>query len=345
MPASKELRKYIEEELPYRLLIEMYKDSRRSLKKLGRTLHISHHTIAKTLNNLEQKYGLLYTLDIDTDKLGFSEGRVITIKFGNKPSHDFLKSRFQKDVFVQNAYLATGDFDLLLSVVGLTSRDFAAWQWKLRKELGEYKPHLKISTMNNFILGFLPVRNELIECTTAISDVEKKVLKLLNENSRIKLSELVKKSKTTQMKVIYALRRLKEEGIIKKFTTLTQNPEKRILSVHTITTAPTKTYSESLLKVVRELVTEDLHEITSDYSIILDCVGAFDEICCGTFKNGEQLAKRGPDAYEQLLSAESPALEKAVLTDILFGKWPFHLDDYARYKNQLKEIGLKQKEF
>jgi len=334
MPASKELRKYIEEELPYRLLIEMYKDSRRSLKELGRTLHISHHTIAKTLKYLEEKYKILYTLDIDTEKLGFSEGRVITIKFGSKPSHDFLKSRFQKDVFVQNAYLATGDFDLLLSVVGLTSKDFMSWQWKLRRELGAFKPLLKISTINNFILGFLPIKNDLIECSTVLSEVEKRVLKLLNENSRIKLSELVKKSKTTQMKAIYALRRMQEEGIIKKYTALTQNPEKRILAVHTLSLTPTLSYKEGLLKVITKIISEDLHKATSDFDLIVDTVGAFDEMCVNTFENGEQMAERGPDMYATLLSAESAKTERSILTDILVGRWPFHLDDYGCYRTQ-----------
>ena len=98
---ARENKEYVEKELPYRLLTEMYKDSRRSLKELGRELHISYHTISRTLSQLEEKYKLAYTLDLDIKKLGFSEGLIITAKFEEKPEFEYLKQRFEKDPFVQ----------------------------------------------------------------------------------------------------------------------------------------------------------------------------------------------------------------------------------------------------
>lgn len=338
MPATREMKRYVEKELPYRLLTEMYNDSRRSLKELARSLKLSHHTLSKALGELEERYGLYYTLDIDTDRLGFSEGRIITIRFGAKPGLDFLKGLLQKDVFVQDAYLATGDFDLLLYVIGLTPKDFAQWQWKLRRELSEYKPLMKLATVNSYVLGVLPIRSGLIDDCADLSGVEKKILKLLNENSREKLGDLVRKAKTTQVKAIYAIRKLKEEKIIRRFTALTQNPEKRILAAHTLKVLPVKNHLDELLNnVISKIVAEDLHESTSDYSLILDTVGEFDEICICTFKDGETMGRRGPNMYLKGLAMESPEIDRSILTDVIVGKWPFHLDDYGYYNELMKE--------
>lgn len=337
MESGRASKKYVENELPYRLLAELYKDSRRSFKDLGRALNISHHTISNTLKDLEEKYGLAYTLDIDTGKLGFSEGRVITIKFEERPDLDFLKRRFAKDTFVQDAYLAEGDFDMLLYVIGLSPAEFVAWQWKIRTELREYKPTLKISVADKGIIGFLPIRNELIEMSERLSPYEKNILEAMNDNSRIKLKNLIEKSKTTQMKVIYALKKFKSEGVIRKFATLVQRPTKRIFLAYTLYVSPSEKHAELSLKFTSRIVKEDLHENTSDYAVILDTVGAYDTLYLCTFEDGEALEKRGPELQKELLSDESPKIEKAILTEVIVGKWPFHLDDYSFFKVLVKE--------
>ncbi|MCL5239383.1 MAG: Lrp/AsnC family transcriptional regulator, partial [Candidatus Marsarchaeota archaeon] len=238
MPASKKTQEFVEKELPYKLLAEMYKNSRKSLKGLGRSLKISYHTVSKSLAELDERYGLAYTLDLDTGKLGFPEGRIITIRFGERPELDILRQRVQKDIFVQDAYLAEGDFDLLLYVVGLSPREFIRWQWKFRIDFKKYRPLLRISTADLNVIGFFPVRNELIDASEKLSDTEKKVLQALNTNSRIKLKDLISKAKTTQMRVIYVLKKLTEAGIIRRYAALVQKPSKRIFMAYTMRFTP-----------------------------------------------------------------------------------------------------------
>ncbi|MEM0149322.1 MAG: Lrp/AsnC family transcriptional regulator, partial [Candidatus Micrarchaeaceae archaeon] len=85
MTKSKAVAEYIENEFPYQLLMHLNDNSRLSLRKLGRELNISYHVVATKLKELEEKYKLFYTLEIDTDKLGFSEGKLIMIKFERMP--------------------------------------------------------------------------------------------------------------------------------------------------------------------------------------------------------------------------------------------------------------------
>ena len=338
MRKARENKEYVEKELPYRLLTEMYKDSRRSLKELGRELHISYHTISRTLSQLEEKYKLAYTLDLDIKKLGFSEGLVITVKFEEKPEFEYLKQRFEKDPFVQDAYLAEGDFDLLLYIVGLTPEDLMVWQWKLRIELRKYKPLLKMSTVEAYGFGFFPLRNALIEISEKLSPSEKKILKELNENSRTKLKTLVLKSKVTQMKTIYAIQRLKQDQIIKKFTCLTQEPSKHIFLAFAINFLPDEIHKKRLIVFWNNLVKENMHAATSDYSLECDVVGAYDTVYVCTFENGEHLSAMGPDLHKALFSGELLRIEKGVLTGVLVGKWPFHLDDYEFARKRLARL-------
>ncbi len=335
MPAKR----YVAEELPYAVLKELYKNSRLSFRELGRKLNVSHNTIATVVKNYREKYRIEYALELNEKALGFSEGRIITIKFGTPPGAAFLKEKFRKDIFVQDAYLATGDFDVLLYVVGLTQHDFQNWQFNLRVALSEYKPLFRFSTTNAYIAGFFPLRNEILRESVALSDREKRVLLLLNENPRMKLSEIVKRSRLTHMRVIYITKKLKARGVIKRFSALTQNPEKRLFVAYAVLMTFIAEHEKLALRFAMAIVDEDPHEITNDYCLIADDNGANDMLYICDFENGEKLSERGPELTQKLWSAEDPNIRKAILTDLLMGKWPFHLEDYDEYRRFIAERG------
>lgn len=338
MPARRETQKYIEDELPYRILGDVYENSRSTLKEMGRKLNISYQVVGRLLKKLEEQYSIVYTLDLDEQALGFSEGKVMTIKFEKAPNIDLLKEKFGKDIFVQDAYLATGDFDLLIYVVGLTSKDFQAWQFSLRQEFSEYSPTVKVSDVNYQQIGFFPIRSELIHESTVLNDVEKRILMTLNENSRIKLKDLVRKSSTTQMRAIYAMQKMKENGIIKSFSALTQNPDKTLFVCYTLVITPIKEHTKLFLEFAKEIVSEEFRETVNDYAFWSDCQGSIDALVLCSFANGETMAKRGPNLVERLWVTESPKIEKAILTGVIVGKWPFHRESYERFNELIKKL-------
>mgnify|MGYP001626455661 CR=1 FL=1 len=342
MTKSRAVADYIEKELPYQLLMRLNDNSRLSLRKLGRELNISYHVIAAKLKELEEKYKLFYTLDIDTDKLGFAEGRLITIKFEKMPEIDFIKGLFAKDIFVQDAYLAQGDFDLVMYVVGLTQRDFQKWQFNLRIKLSAYGPFVKYSTINSMPTGLLHIRNELIEKSQVLSPTEKRILCLLNQNSRMRLSELVKAAHTTQMKAIYIIKKLKNIGIIKRFSVLAQETDKKVLSAYGALIFPSESHNKLALEFQKELISEDLHEATNDYDLIVNTNGTYDIFFICSFKDGDIFAKRGPSMLQKLWAEERPKIDQAILTACEVGKWPFILNHYKWAEEKVKEISREQ---
>ena len=201
MATSKAIEKYVEEELPYQLLMQLYENSRTPLRRVGRTVGISHYTISKVLRRLEARYDINYTLELDPHALGFSTGKLIMIRFGIVPDVAFLKKLFNESedsIYVQDAYLATGDFDLVLYVVGLTPEDFQWWQFNLRVKFSKYKPRFSFSDVSLNVDGFFPLKSELIKKSERLTNVEKKILVMLNDNSRIRIESIAKKSRLTR---------------------------------------------------------------------------------------------------------------------------------------------------
>ena len=337
MPASKEIQEYVETELPYKILMHIYEDSRAPLRELGREAGISHHTISKVLQECEKRYDIRYTLDLDLHALGFHTGKLVTIKFGRVPSADFLKKRLHGDVFVQDAYLASGDFDLMLYVVGLTPEDFQRWQFMLRVELSDYKPKVSVSDVNMYMDGFLPVKNELIKSSEAISDVEKRVLVALNDNSRIKMKELSRVTKLSPTSVFYIMNKLKAKGVIRKYTSLTQNPSKRLLLAYSVKLTPMKDHKTLSVNLSKAILSESYHEVTNEYCTFINTNGAIDAFFICTFQDGEELSKRGTNLIQTLWRKEDPITEQALLTGLVVGMWPFHLESHVKHKDYLKK--------
>lgn len=327
--ASDVKKSFVKDELPYLLLAELYRDCRQSARELGTKFGVSYHTIAKTLVKLDQKYGLVYTLKMDEQKLGFTVGKLITIKFKQKPVKEMLMKSLINSVYVQNAYLSNGDFDLLLYVVGLSPEAFCVWTITLEAQLSDYGVRARISDRDNYSFGFFPLRNNLLDLSPALSKPEKTVLKLLNENARMRLKDLVKKSKMTQMQVVYTIKKLRKEGVIVSFSALTQRPEKSIFIAYFYTMAwYRKNHVELYLNFWKELLKQDFREVTSDYCLEADVHGAYKKIDICTFKDGEHLSKYGPELRQRSYAPEGPLVRSASLTHALIGKWPFHLDHY-----------------
>jgi DNA-binding Lrp family transcriptional regulator len=140
------------------------------------------------------------------------------------------------------------------------------------------------------------------------------------------------------MHVIYTIKKLKERGIIKKFSALTQNPDKKVFFAYTLANTPGKSHERLLLSFLEELTKEDLHEVTNDYSLIIDGVGSYDSVYICGFSDGAVLAKRGSEMLQKLWISENPKIEKAILTGVLTGLWPFHLESYSDQKKTVENL-------
>ena len=344
MSASSDQRKRIEEKLPHELRKELYLNSRVSIKELERKFGISHHTLSKCLKECEEKYNLKYTLDVDTNLLGFSEPRIIAIKFQERvPDINLLKKVLEKDPVVQNAYLATGDFDLILHIVAFDQPSYIKWLFSFRVGFSQYRPLVKVATLNAIADGFMPIRLNIIKESDKINKSEKILLEKLIINSRAKVKDLSESTKLSQMKIIYLINSLTRKGVIKRFTTCIQNPDKRLWLFFTISLMPNEDHKPKLqTMLINELVYKnDKYSITTDYSVIYDTSGYFDSVFFCNFKNGYELDSKGPNLFDRLWKSEYPRFEKSILTSLIVGAWPFNKNDYSEWGKLIDKNGVK----
>lgn len=169
----------------------------------------------------------------------------------------------------------------------------------------------------------------------------------LTENSRVRLKELSKTTKLSQMKLIYTIKKLKKLGIIRQFTTCIQNPDKRIFLFYTIVNIPNEDHHRYALPKFLDIIIngEQEKEITTDYSIVCDTSGHFDSIYFCNFENGTALNERGPNLLKKLWTSEYPVIEQAILTELITGKWPFNANNYVRWRTVMKDLSKKPPKF
>ena len=323
-----------------KILYELYLNSRVSINDLAKKFGVSHHTMGNRVRKLEERYGLCYTVEVNTELLGFSEPRVLEVRFEKVPELRLLKKVLGNDPFVQNAYLISGDFDLILHVVGLNYIEYSHWEFKFRMGFSNYKPRVKAATLNHMVEGFIPINSKLIHMSKEINSIEKKILIKLIENSRIRVKELSETLKLSQMKVLYAISKLEKRGIIVRFSTFIQNPDKRIFLVYSIAYIPNKEHHHKALPefLNRIIKGEQENEITTDYSVVCDTSGHFDAIYFCNFKDGTTLNERGSAFLKRTWESESPVVEQGIMTELIAGKWPFNANNYTRWRIELEKI-------
>ena len=87
----------------------------------------------------------------------------------------------------------------------------------------------------------------------------------------MKLKDLIKKSQSTQMKVIQHVKKLIAKGTIIKFTSLIQKTEGLLDNRICTSITPVPDHHRLRVAIRSEITKEDLNESSNDYCMIADC--------------------------------------------------------------------------
>ncbi len=319
----------VTEEKMYSLLNALYHNSRYTVKFLSHKLGLSYYNTSKLIRKCESKYKLKYTININPKALGFTGSKIVLIKFEDIPNSSMLKNELSKDLFVQAAYFCKGDFDLLLYVVATSESEYGLWEWTLRAVLGKYKPIFFSSQVGWLDVGFMPLSSDLIKKSTVITDREKSILLLLNDNSRMRVREISRITGLSHFQVVNTLKSLKATNKVPLFSTFVQKPTKNILSASFFRfNAPAVSHPKMLKDVLKILLEEKFDNVTSDYALIYDLTGTNDLMIVCNFENSESYSSRGPELWIKNCKSEEVITQEAVMISVIKGVWPFHADKY-----------------
>ncbi len=331
------MRKLAEEsKIKANLLLELYKNSRTPISSLSKKIGIDYHLTRKMLKQLDDEKELLYTIQVNCRKLGFDVERFIILKFDSEPDEKLLWSEFNDDVFIQNAYLMKGDFDVLLHVVKMSNTQYLLWEQMLRVRLSKYGLTLLISDKAYMSTGFLPISSKLIRLSDKLTEAEKGVLVALNEDSRKSIGGIADSCGLTYGVVNRIIHSLIKRGVLVRTTSIIRESENRIMLVFALRNLKLgynhQAYQNNALK---KLISDGSILSRSKYDIIAYTSGYFDMLFMFEYKNSPEYYEFGPALWEKVFRQEEVKKYEATLIKVLVGHWPIHPKEYDGVKEEI----------
>ncbi len=198
------------------IIEELSRNSRVMLKTMAEHANVSIKKVGYRLKNLEKKLGIHYTIEPELTTTGLPYEFLVRAKLNAKPDVKHLRELLLPMPNIQFAALADGDFDLFMWGLAPSSSAYSqkvepAIRAGLEDYLSEWNAHPLLARR----AGFFPVDNALIS-TLAIRESRRKVLRILNENSRIQVINLAEMLGVEDSTAEYHLKRARP--FIRRFT-------------------------------------------------------------------------------------------------------------------------------
>ena len=319
------------------ILSALSADSRQSVTELAKKAKCSRVTAIKNLRRLEEKLDVRYTLEIDESKLVGCERHLLTIKFLKKPSAAFLKKFFKDDEFAEEVFLLDGFYDLFIFGWAGDPVSYIKWETYLASELAEFGPVIKSSELVAPLFGFWPLNDSFIgeiHGSMKLDRVDKRMLTILNENSRIQLSDMAKIIGIGKGTVRYRLFRLMKSGIIKRFTLAVQNPPQKCQLLYFVNYAFNKGVRDRFLELRKRYFSiDDLeHPLLGTIQFAAQLSGSFRSFGIAISNTEEEAVSNVIDMSRSVLLKDNPVMIYARITKVIKGLLPLRsLDIKTNY--------------
>ncbi|MGC8652284.1 MAG: winged helix-turn-helix transcriptional regulator [Candidatus Micrarchaeia archaeon] len=319
----------------YKLILRMLsEDSRASITELAKGAGTSRVTVAKLLEKLSNDYNIRYTIEVDDDRLGMVQRHLVVLRFSNKPKLAELSEALAGDALVSNAYVCDGDFDALVQVRASSPMDYVMWESQLPTKLGRFGITIKPSSIMFPNYGYFPIgAKELESVVTGISARERAMLAVLSSNSRARLSELAEGTHTSKSTANYKLFSLKKKGVIKRFTIgAAKPPYKYILAFLVNYHFTNTTYVRSVQMMDYYKHYDSGMPLFNTFQLLVPMSGSYRFFGMGLFRDEQDAMEHAIGAHLRVFSQEKPEIERARVTGIIKGSYPFrNLDIEANY--------------
>jgi DNA-binding Lrp family transcriptional regulator len=320
------------------ILRELSKDSRISLSSIAKLTGCSYVTVGKIINKLTEKFDIKFVLELDLTKLGFLQRHLLMVKFSRKPPEEWLEAIFKRDKNVHAAYLADGQFDLVIFAAESNPINYALWESVLKQELSDYGAVLSSSDLAYFSFGYMAVDHSFIDdITVPMKKNEKLLLNLLNENSRISYSELARQLKLTEPTIRYKTFNLVKKGIIRRFTIAVQKPPQEYTIGFFERWASTRKFEEraALSRKYRMDFDQGIPILTT-FQMSAPLTGSYGNFIMGLFDNKKDALENSIEKQKEIYRAENYEVKYAKIIRPLKGIFPFRNLDIRENYNVVK---------
>ncbi len=316
-----------------RIVIEaLSADSRKTITELAHLAGCSRVTAARLIDRLTAEMGLKFTLELDENALRLQERHITAIKLGKPYKEKDLKAMFSEDPYIHNAYICKGDFDLILHTVAENPMKYLAWENHMATLLSEYEPEIKPSEFVFAQFGYLPLQTSIINSANLdINEKDKKLLSLLNDNSRLSYTDISKATGIESETLRYRLFKLKSSGIIKRFTIAAQKPHRDYALAYFSNYKFNKSTRSSASRARLEYLNADSGKgILNTYQFMAPISGSFRFFTIALFDDEQSAYEKAISRHVRAFGKENVSIYKARITGAIKGLLPFRRLDIKK---------------
>jgi DNA-binding Lrp family transcriptional regulator len=322
-----------------RLLSE---NSRISVTEMARLLGVSRRTVEDRIRKAEQELGIKYTLELDEAALGLDNQHLILIKFTQKPDRKVIKGILESSHIPQLAVALNGNYDMFIYANAEDPNEYVYWDKTTQVLLSDYKALWQPSDLAFRHLGFFPIRMALIE-KLKIPELHKRILLLLNENSRMSFIEMSKRLGMRPNTLAYNFKKLMKIGYIKRFTIVMRSQPGIIMIPLFGKYIIAKGFEDDSMRMRREVTfIDDKMPLVSRCLFSAQLVGSFDFFFVGAYDNYKVGYDHLVKYYKRRYKNHKVRIMHGTVDEVLVGDFPIRNLDSKKEFNMIRWIpGVK----
>jgi DNA-binding Lrp family transcriptional regulator len=322
------------------ILRELCEDSRISVTGLADRLKCSRNTVLSNMKALDREFGLLHTIEFDREMIHTNYVQVWCIQFGKKPSTEELKRLFQGDYRVRLVAETEGDFDLIINVAADIADRYMNWSIRTINGLLPFIPKIMPSNVIMAHTGFFIVRNELLKkldlAHLGLDELDKKILMVLNENSRMSYREIANIIDANVETVRYRLARIMKIGIVRRFTTvLRRSPMSYNMAFfinYEMAPGIRQRYDEAMKYYTR---VDGKLPLINSFQYLALMSGSHTMFGIGCFESEEAAMRKVVMEHKEIYKEDNPKVRYAKITKVIKGTLPLRNMDLAKDYRQI----------
>ena len=349
-----------EEEEQNRRIIEILSiNSRTPLERIAKDIGITRQAVMHRIKQLEERFGIEYTLNIKpSNKFNISK-YILRIKFRDrKPDSDEVNRVLEKDPNVQFAAFTKGSFDLVMYLTFTDTSELEKWIY----EIGKSEPFIKYNARWNvsYLMTeriifrdkfFTEVLSKKVWHRTKeqprkrpdqIFNREYAVLRALNINGKAHFKDIDKEYGLSKGLAKYTFDQLFSNGVINVTITIRKAPIRYIALINIYQdnmTSFERNRKELLLYFLKD------NGLLTNRFITTGDIGSPRGIYLVTaiYENGELEKIEGE--LKGMLKGNT--IKSAIITDVIIGKLNINRRNYTDspvYKGLIKEYKMSEEE-
>ncbi|MCL5093200.1 MAG: AsnC family transcriptional regulator [Candidatus Marsarchaeota archaeon] len=332
------------------ILTALTMNSMESTASIGTKVGMKASSVHYRIRRLEEKYFIKYTVELDTEKLGYN-AYIAFVKFnGSSPSKEIISEALRNRARVQFAAFIKGQYDLMIYFLAEDNSKVANLIYDIRVNSGlkMFPSYWQVTSLKEYY-GFMPLRNEFFELlkervwhrekefirkkSWQITESEYAVMKDLNMGIR-NLNEINKRNELKSQSSRYAYMKLRDTETIKRPTILMQNIPLKYNAVLIATLTDSNAFIQTRKGLLGHIIKEIDGSITNKYSLEGDTDSPDGAIFISSLLKENDLDMIKKDFNESIKGME---LEDMIITDTIIGSLGHRLFD-NKYSNQYNAI-------